>query len=437
MSLISLSAQEIVTGTVFDGKTGRAIEYSNVIVVGTQKGTITDTKGNFSVETDKKDKYLQVSFIGYESTKLKLTGQNNYKIFISPDSEVLNEVVVVGDNTRENPAHNILRKIRKNHGKYSLKQGKTYRYKKYDKVRFDLYDSDSTMKHLGPLKGFEELKSRKYTKEEDTFVPILLIEEIHKVYGENMPSKIEEILEASNTSGFKANQSVTMYLKELYLDYNVFDNSVVLFNKKFVSPLSARALMTYRYAIVDSAMVDGNRIYKIQYFPKRKRELTFEGSFWADTTKYVVHSIDLQATKGFNVNFVNDVSIYQEFKQVSDNLITVVKDSLTMDFSPFKQFQLIGAEAVKVTTFYDHELNKMTPISFNSTATILNEKPFNVNSDDWKKIRPVILENKDQDIYTMHESLAKDKKFVLYKKVGEMFTSGWINYGVIDYGNLD
>ncbi|MCK5788868.1 MAG: hypothetical protein KAH32_07705, partial [Chlamydiia bacterium] len=339
-----------------------------------------------------------------------------------------------GDNTKENPAHYILKRIRRNHKKNSLKQGDTYSYRKYDRVRFDLYDSDSTLSHLGPFKQFDQLKSRKYTKGDNTYIPLLITEEVYKVYGETSPDRETDILEASNASGFKSNKSVTLYLKELYLDYDVYDNSVVLFNKKFVSPLSKRALLTYRYAIVDSAMFEGDRIYKIQYFPKRKKELTFEGSFWADTTKYIVHSIDLKATKGFSVNFVNSIHISQDFKQVKDGIYTIVKDSLALDFSPFKQFKLIGAEAVKVTTYYDQDIDKMTPISFVSKSIGLKNKPYVLGDDEWKNIRPVKLEAKDQDIYSMHESLSKDKKFVRYKKLGEMLSSGWLNYGVLDYG---
>jgi hypothetical protein len=34
----------------------------------------------------------------------------------------------------------------------------------------------------------------------------------------------------------------------------------------------------------------------------------------------------------------------------------------------------------------------------------------------------------------MHKSLAKDKRYILYRKLGEMFGSGWYNVGVIDFG---
>jgi len=429
-------AQEIITGRVLDNETNKPIEYVNVIIDGTHIGTVTDEKGYFLLETKNTGTgRLNISFIGYELKTIMISNSND-NILLNPDAAVLNEVVVVGDNTKENPAHYILKRIRKNHKENSIKQGKTYSYRKYDKVRFDLYDTDSTLKHLGPFSNFEQFMSRKYTKGENTYIPVMLIEEIFKVYGETNPPREKDIMEASSTSGFETNENISMYLKELYLDYDVYDNSLVLFNKKFVSPLSKRALLTYKYAIVDSTMVDGNRIYKIQYFPKRRRELTFEGSFWADTTKYIVHSIDLKATKGFSVNLVKNIHIRQEFKEVKEGIYTIVKDSFAIDFSPFKEYQLIGAEAVKVTTYYDQDINKMTPISFISTSSSVNKEPYSINSDEWKKIRPIGLKPTDVDIYDMHKDLSNDKKFIFYNKLLRMFSTGWINYGSIDYGRF-
>ncbi len=433
-STAHIYAQEIISGRVLDSSTKEPIEYVNIIIDGTHIGTITDENGNFVLKVSNHNNgYLNISFIGYETKKIRISDSND-RIMLNPDAAVLDEIVVVGDNTKENPAHYILKRIRRNHKKNSLKQGDTYSLRKYEKVRFDLYDTDSTLRHLGPFKQFDQLKSRKYKKGNNYYIPVLLTEEIYKVYGQTSPPREEEVIEASNASGFSSNKSVTMYLKELYLDYDVFDNSIVLFNKKFVSPLSKRALMTYRYAIVDSSMFEGNRIYKIQYFPKRKKELTFEGSFWADTTKYIVHSIDLKATKGFSVNFVNNINIKQEFAQVSKGIYTIVKDSLAMDFTPFKQFKLIGAEAVKITTYYDQDIDKMSPINLSSTLINISDKPYKLKDSDWLNIRPVALNIKDADIYVMHKSLAKDKKYVAYRKIGEMITSGWLNHGVIDYG---
>ena len=426
--------QELVKGYVYDSDTNEVVEYANVIVAGTHNGTTTNENGYFEIEVNGNDRFLNISFIGYELKEVTISLTKTMKVLLSPDAAVLDEVVVVGDNKKENPAHNILRRIRKNHSKYSLKQSKTYSYDRYDKVRFDLYDPDSTLKHLGPFKGFDEIVSRKYTKGDFTYVPLLLIEEAYKVYGKNKPNKLLEVLEANNTSGFKNNESVSAYLRELYLNYSVFDNTITLFNKKFTSPLSSRALLTYKYAIVDSAYYGKDLVYKIQYFPRRKSELTFEGSFWADTTKYVIHSIDLHATKGFNVNFVNDIFIHQQFKEVKNNLITVTKDSLSLDFTPFKSNRIIGATAVKVTNYYNHELNKMTPISFAKSNKAKDDEPFIKTSDEWKKIRPVSLGSNDEGIYNMHDELKQNNKFMFYRDVAEVLQSGWYNHGKLDYG---
>jgi hypothetical protein len=432
-SSIGVEGQILVRGIVKDLNSKEPLAFTSV-VSDSNSGTITNEEGQFELEVKSDDEFLIVSHMGYVKRKVKINFSKRMTIYLEEDSEVLEEVVVYGDNTKENPAHFILKRIRQNHKKYSLQKGETFAYNRYDKVRFDIYDTDSTLKHLGPFKKFDEFTSRIYAKDEKYFFPFLLVEEIYKVYGKTMPIRTREILQASNTSGAPNNPSITRYINELYLEYDVFDNNIVLFNKKFASPLSSRALLNYRYAIVDSMMRDDGILYKIQYFPKRERELTFEGSFWADTSKYVVHSIDLTATEGYNVNFVNNISISQKFKKINEDLYTIEYDSIAMDLSPFKQWEFLGAEAVKVTNYYDQKVDIMIPISFVSNLQPTDDAIYKISEDQWEKLRPVKINTSDKDIYSMHSKLDENQKFQFYKDLFEMFSSGWFNQGNIDYG---
>ncbi|MCK5825106.1 MAG: carboxypeptidase-like regulatory domain-containing protein [Ichthyobacteriaceae bacterium] len=429
------SYSQSIRGKVIDSETNLPVEFANVILSKSKNGCMTDIRGEFELKKEKGDRFVLISFIGYETKKVRITKKRYFDVSLNPDSEVLDEVVLVGDRTKENPAHFILKKIRKNHSKYSLKQSKNFSYTKYDRVRFDLFDKDSTLKHLYGFKEFNQMTDRKYTKDGLTYLPLLLFEEVNKVYEKTMPTAKKEILEASKTSGFEGNESVTMYIKELYLDYDVFNDHIILFRKKFYSPLSSTALLNYKYAIVDSTMSDeGNRLYEIEYFPRRKNELTFKGSFWADTVQYVVSKIDLTATKGFNVNLVNHINISQDFKKINDHLISVVKDSLTMNFTPFKEDQTIGALGTKTSIYYNQKLNAVSPVSYIKSTNILDTVSYSKSNEDWDNLRPVLLPTTDNQVYSMHEELGKDEKFIFLNKLGRMFTSGYYNVGVVDFG---
>lgn len=85
-----------VTGTVKD-ETGEAVIGASIRLIGTDKGTITDMDGNFSLDMSEGDE-IEVSYIGYTSQTIKYDGQA-LAIRLKEDTEMLDEVVVVGYGT--------------------------------------------------------------------------------------------------------------------------------------------------------------------------------------------------------------------------------------------------------------------------------------------------------------------------------------------------
>ena len=82
-----------VKGQVVDS-TGEPVIGANIVVKGTNTGVISDIDGNFAIDAPK-NSVLLISFIGYKSQEVKVTGPS-VKIVLTDDAEMLNEVVVVG-----------------------------------------------------------------------------------------------------------------------------------------------------------------------------------------------------------------------------------------------------------------------------------------------------------------------------------------------------
>ena len=83
-----------VTGKVVDAN-GEPVIGATVKEQGTANGTITDFDGNFTLDvTD--NAMLEVSYIGYKSQELKAVAGKMLSVTLSEDTEVLDEVVVVG-----------------------------------------------------------------------------------------------------------------------------------------------------------------------------------------------------------------------------------------------------------------------------------------------------------------------------------------------------
>jgi len=97
MSCHVMAQQSRITGTVTDKKDGLGMPGVNVLVKGTTSGTITDMNGNFSLNFSGKDAVLVVSCVGYKSVELRVKGdQKSVNVVIEENSELLDEVVVVG-----------------------------------------------------------------------------------------------------------------------------------------------------------------------------------------------------------------------------------------------------------------------------------------------------------------------------------------------------
>lgn len=95
-----MSAQQIsIKGTVTD-PSGEPLIGVSVTVPGTRIGAATDIDGNFSLEADSKGK-LKFSYIGYVTMEEAINGRNVINVVMKENSEVLDEVVVIGYGTMD------------------------------------------------------------------------------------------------------------------------------------------------------------------------------------------------------------------------------------------------------------------------------------------------------------------------------------------------
>ena len=93
----SQQAKKKVTGIVKD-QNGEPIIGANVVEKGTTNGTVTDVDGKFSLEIAEGG-VLTVSYIGYTSREVAVGNQSSLEIQLREDTEVLDEVVVIGYGT--------------------------------------------------------------------------------------------------------------------------------------------------------------------------------------------------------------------------------------------------------------------------------------------------------------------------------------------------
>ncbi|KAB1154314.1 DUF5686 and carboxypeptidase-like regulatory domain-containing protein [Flavobacterium luteum] len=436
-----LFAQTKVSGIVVDN-TNQPVPYANVVFKGSNEGTVTNEDGRFYIESEKTFSALIVSFVGFETKIVPLTKAVNYnfKILLS-DGQQLNEVVIFTGKTskKNNPALDILRKIWERKRKNGLRQFNQYQFDKYEKVEFDMNTIDSAFMKNKIFKGmefiFNQVDTSKITGK--TYLPIFINEALYDVSGDNKLNKRKEKLKANKTSGFEGNQQILAFVKDLYSDFDIYNNYLTFFDKSFTSPLSRTGIDTYNYVLKDSSFIDNKWCYNIVFYPRRKNELTFKGDFWVSDTTFAIKKINMAVTKSANINWVKDIYIEQEFEVMNDSVFLLTKDYMMSDFALNKKEKSKGVYGKRTTFYKNHQFNIEKPLAFyKDEINFIDNEVYKKSDEYWKENRFENLSKDELGVYKMLDTLQTVKKFKQIYNLVSILGSGYVQFGNFDYGPI-
>lgn len=97
-SVLSVMQGKTIKGQILD-ETGESMIGVSVLVKGTIIGTVTDFDGNYTLEVPSGKNILEISYIGYKTKEITIGNNSLINIKMEPDTQALDEVVVIGYGT--------------------------------------------------------------------------------------------------------------------------------------------------------------------------------------------------------------------------------------------------------------------------------------------------------------------------------------------------
>lgn len=437
---VSCFSQTKVSGIVYDTQ-GGTLPFVNVLFKDSHEGTITDENGKFYLESRETYKTLLVSFLGFKPKEILLDKNTTYnlKIELEEETSQLDEVVIYTGklSKKDNPAIDILRKIWENRRENGVKKFKQYQYDKYEKLEFDLNNIDSSFMENKLFKGMEFIFD--YTDTSSVtgknYLPIFINEAYYKVYGDNLLKEHKEDMEGNKNSGFENNQTIIEFVKDLYADFDIYDNYLKFFDKAFTSPLSRTGIDVYNYKLADSAFRDNKWCYQIVFYPRRQGELTFRGDFWVNDTTWAIKDIRLHGSRNANINWVKDIYIEQNFEVLNDSVFLLKRDYFMTDFSFNKKDQAQGIYGKRTTMYDNHIFDKERDRTFyKERVDAYHWEIYNRPDDFWTARRMESLNKNEQQVYKMLDTLHSVKRFRQLYDVGSVLVSGYYEIENFDLG---
>ncbi len=433
--------QTKVSGIVVDSE-NLPVPFANVLFKGSNEGVVTNEDGRFYLESNSNYKTLIFSFAGFENKEVTLSKSIVYNLIVKiSDGEKLKEVVIFTGKTskKNNPALDILRKIWARKRQNGLNKFKQYQMEKYEKVEFDLNTIDSALMKSKVFKGmefiFKQVDTSRVTGK--TYLPIFINESIYDVYGDNVNKKVKEVIKANKNSGLGNGDGVNSFIKDLYSNYEIYNNYITFFDKSFTSPLSRTGIDVYNYVLRDSSFIDKKWCYNIVFYPRRKNELTFKGDFWVNDSTFAIKNINMSVTKSANINWVKDIYIEQDFDVVSDSVFLLNRDYMMTDFALNKNEKSKGIYGKRTTLFRNHQFDQEKPAAFyKEKVNYIDNAVFKKSDVFWSENRFEKLSKDELGVYKMLDTLKTVKKFNQMYDLVTILGSGYIHPGNFEYGPI-
>ena len=353
-----------VEGYVKDSETNEPLPYVNATIRGTSFGSITLTNGYYSITSKSDSSVLVFSYIGYETVSVPLKkGRNTINISLKPDSYLLDEVVVTRRerySRRENPAVEFVRKMIELRDQNKPEEYDYFSYNTYEQRTFayDDFDVEKARQNWIYKKVdfiFDYVDSTSVRGR--TILPLYNEEIIEDYFYRKAPKAERKVVKGYKRAGvidIISEDGIKQFIDEAFQDVDIFQDNVQLCLNRFVSPLSSIGPVYYKYYLLDTLDIDGEKCLNLGFAPFNSESFGFVGHLYVtlDST-YFVKKVELNVPRDINLNFISEMSIHQDYIRTEDGTRILTKNDIAMIFSITKKSK--GSYARRVALYRDRK----------------------------------------------------------------------------------
>ncbi|MXV17143.1 DUF5686 and carboxypeptidase regulatory-like domain-containing protein [Hufsiella ginkgonis] len=302
-------AQKVtVSGRVMD-ENGKPLPFGSIAIHNTTKGTAANDEGFYQYTLDKGTYELAFRFIGYKTQLIRVELQHDTELNVNMVQEFFKlDTIVLG--SAQDPAVGIMRRA------INLRKTRLNEVKSYST---DVYIKGVQKLVHAPKKFLGEDVAAVLNLDSSRRGLLYLSESESKLYYKH-PDRFREVMTASKISG--KNESLS-FNKATDLYVNFYQNLVQMDElaiRGFVSPLADFAFSYYKYKLLGTSVEDGETIYKIQVIPRRAHDPVFQGTLYIANGTWRLQSVDLRLTRTANINFVDTLTLNQQFIPVTGDV---------------------------------------------------------------------------------------------------------------------
>lgn len=436
-----------ITGLVRDSLSREGIAYASISLMGTSEGTIANDKGGFNINTRASFTRLRISAMGYKTKEVEIKpGQGSVILVDLVSSGVeLDEVVVRKGkekySKKDNPAVEMIRKLRARRDDNDPKRFPHYGYTQYERMMLGLGNLDDIISKPEEQAWISEYADTSMLTGKRV-LPISIKETVARDYYDATGHK--RIILGSKHAGIDERidqNNVKKILDDFMGEIDIFQNDVTLLTNRFVSPLSRIAVDFYKFYLNDTVDVDGERCAVLSFVPFTPQTFGFLGRLYVsleDSTMFIKR-VSMGVPYDINLNYVERMSVVQDFDRAPNGSRLKVRDNIEVSFKLMPGVP--EAFARRETTYRDHNFERPETgvLNFKGSQSIGSGAEF-MPDEFWQEYRPEDVRSTTASIKGLMQRLRGSKLFYWAEQFVVVMVNGYIptaKVSKVDIGPLN
>ncbi len=435
---IAAAQRTVVKGIVTDAATSKPLSFVSVYFPNTNIGTSTDDNGAFVLSTTEKVTLVEVSHLGYRSFSRALQPgeQITLSILLEEDATVLNEVVVKVKKERyrnkDNPAVALIRKVIEHKDENRMSNYESLSYQEYEKIRFALSNKPEKLHNNMLVKRYPFFRESIDTTrlEGRAILPIYMEEVLSDNYQTFSLRQTKKIITGQKKVNFDEdfldNNGFGVYLKHIYQPVDIYDGNITVVTNQFMSPVADLAPTFYKYYIVDTVEVNGEKFIDLFFSPRNKADFLFTGNMLITLdSNYAISKVNLKVNKNINLNWVKDIRILQEFEKNETGKYILTKSRMAADFGMTKNSDG-GIFGERTVSYKNYRVNGVIPDSvFRGDKMVVASEAMHMDDTFWTANRHEYISQSEKAVYANMDSLQSSRSFKQVMNMATLLLAGY------------
>ncbi len=321
-----IAQQAMVVGNVRSKTDKSPIPAVNIYFKDSNIGTTSDEDGFYVIKNSDIESVLVFSCVGYKTQEHKIKPNELVGLYVElkEDNNWLEDLFVLPGS---NPALDLMEKVRGAKDKNDISQYSIdFRHENQEvlMLKRNRYSENAT-------KSYKKIADLAFSYDSMLFIPLYLNREQSLQKKGEGAQIVKKETKSSPENAYMLYEKVLGDLPDVV---NIYQNSILLFGKHFISPVASAGNVYYRYYLMDSVVVDDAKHYQIRFKSKNNKNLAFNGDLWVDSASYAITKVKAELPLQSNINYIRNLKINIDYDALQENLWIPAKTaiSLNMDY---------------------------------------------------------------------------------------------------------